>query len=110
MKHKKQKKYIHVLSHGDHINIYMSIAGVVAICLFLSIFCPYFVHIVFYSTFFQYAVAAQNSQIKMINASYFLFIQNVYSALFTNKRALMRYLIIKSVTKSYYSEIKNIYE
>ena len=40
----------------------------------------------------------------------YLFIQNLYSALFTNKRALMRYSIIKSITKSYYSESKNTYE
>ena len=41
---------------------------------------------------------------------FILFIQNLYSALLTNKRALMRYSIIKSITKSYYSESKNIYE
>ena len=40
---------------------------------------------------------------------FYLFIQNLYSALFTNKRALMRCPIIKSITKSYYSESKNIY-
>ena len=43
-------------------------------------------------------------------ANDFLFIQNLYSALFTNKRALMRYSIVKSITKSYYSESKNIYD
>ena len=42
---------------------------------------------------------------------YFIyFFYYLYSVLFTNKRALMRYSIVKSITKSYYSESKNIYE
>ena len=36
----------------------------------------------------------------------YLSIQNLYSALFTKKRALMRYSIIISLTKCYYSESK----
>ena len=37
---------------------------------------------------------------------FILFIQHLYNALFTNKRALMCYSIIKSITKSYYSDQK----
>ena len=46
---------------------------------------------------------------KAHSAFIYLFIQHLYSALFTNKRALMRYSIIKSITKSYYSESKHMY-
>ena len=44
--------------------------------------------------------------------SFILFyLYKIYTALYSqNKRALMRYSIIKSITKSYYSESKNICE
>ena len=58
-------------------------------------------------TFLIYYQSSPDFYIAMCD---YLFIQNLYSALFTNKRALMRYSIIKSITKSYYSESKNMYE
>ena len=58
----------------------------------------------------QYIRYGNINVLYKVNIYFYLFIQNLYSALFTNKRALMRYSKIKSITKSYYSESKNTYE
>ena len=65
---------------------------------FMYISCTYHVHIMYIACTY-YVHSMYISCTYHVHFIFILFIQNLYSALFTNKRALMRYSIIKSITQ-----------